>query len=337
MTNSSSQPSSSAWASSLFVGIDVAKDKLDLARSDTGELLALANNKQDISKIVQLLKAAGPARIVIESTGGLERPLLDALLEENLPVALVHPGRVRLFAIGLGILAKTDPIDAGVLMRFAKLAEPRLADKRSANQAELDALITCRRQLISFRTDQGNCLLSTHSASAKKSITKVLKTLEKQIEEMDRQIRKLIDSDDDFKHLDGLLQSVPGVGPLASATLAAELRELGTIDRHRISALVGIAPYNRDSGTYRGKRCTRGGRTSVRCVLYMATLAAMRFNPVISHFAARLRLTGKMPKVIIVACMRKLLTLINAMIRDNIPWDQLAVVRQLAPTGGGAK
>lgn len=316
-----------ASPSPLFVGIDVAKDKLDLARSDTGELFTLPNDEKGIRQIVSIFTASRPSRMVVESTGGLERPLLEALLDAGLPVALVNPGRVRHLAIGIGILAKTDRIDASVLMEFARLAEPRLAQKRTENQAELDALITCRRQLTAARTEQANCRLTTRSSSAITSIDAVLKTLDEQIKMLDETIRKLIDSDDDFKHLDRLLRSVPGVGPVLSATLLGELRELGKTDRREISALVGVAPFNHDSGAFRGQRSIRGGRVSVRCVLYMATLAAIRFNPVLRTFAQRLEKNGKAAKVIIVACMRKLLALLNAMVRDNLLWSQLNVTK----------
>jgi transposase len=328
-TVDSAVDSAAQAVSPLFVGIDVAKDTLDLARSDTGELVHLANDRRDIARLVEQLKTPAPRCIVIESTGGLERDLLEALLDAGLPVALVNPGRVRHFAIGIGILAKTDPIDASVLMQFARLAEPRLAQKRSENQAELDALITCRRQLTAARTEQGNARLTTRSKNAKASIDAVLATLDRQIERLDQQIRKLIDSDDDFKHLDRLLRSVPGVGPVLSATFLAELSELGDADRREIGSLVGVAPFNRDSGNFRGKRAVRGGRAQVRCVLYMATLAAIRFNPVLRRFAERLRQAGKAAKVILVASMRKLLTLINAMVRDNLHWHQLRVVKAL--------
>ena len=281
---------------SLFLGIDVAKDKLDLARSDSGEVLRFDNDPGGIRGIVQMLRADRPACIVVESTGGLERPLLDALLDANLPVALVNPGRVRHFAIGIGILAKTDPIDASVLMTFARLAEPRLTQKRTQNQAELDELITCRRHLTAARTAQGNARLTTRSGSVQKSIDAILKALDKQIELLDKKIRRLIDSDDDFTHLDQLLRSVPGVGPVLSATLLAELHELGATDRRQIGALVGVAPFNRDSGTFKGKRSIRGGRTPVRCMLYGATLAAIRCNPVLRNFAERLCKAGKAAK-----------------------------------------
>jgi transposase len=326
MTHDSSLkvPSSSA---DLFVGIDVSKQTLDLARSDSGELLNLSNDASGIASILQLLKDRAPRRVVIESTGGLERPLLEALLEAQLPVALVHPGRVRYFAKALGVLAKNDRIDAAILMRFARLAEPRLTQKQTANQAELDQLLTCRRQLIVARTAQGNCRLTTTSRVALHSIDTVIKTLDKQIDSLDKKIASLIDSDDEFKHLDKLLQSVPGVGPTLSATLLGELNELGRTDRRQISALVGVAPFDCDSGKFTGKRSIRGGRAAVRSVLYMSALSAMRCNPVLQRFAQRLRAAGKNSKLVITACMRKLLTLLNAMVRDNMTWDQLLRVR----------
>jgi transposase len=293
-----------------------------------------ANDLPGIAQVVAALAtdaAAGrPLTVVVEATGGLERPLMDALLEAGLPVALVHPGRVRHFAKGLGVLAKTDRIDARVLLRFGQLAAPRLAERRSTNQAELQALVVCRRQLNVTRVQQANRLGATASTAAKRSVEAVIRTLDKQIEKLDKQIRALIDADDDFRHPDGLLQSVPGVGPTLSATLAAELRELGDTDRKEVGALAGVAPFNRDSGQFNGKRAIRGGRTAVRCVLYMAAQAAIRFNPVIRAFSDRLRAAGKANKVRIVACMRKLLTLLNAMVRDDLTWDQLDVVKKLA-------
>lgn len=312
-----------------FVGVDVAKDKLDLARSDSDRLQTFPNDPTGIEQILQILIAAGPALVVIEATGGLERALLDALLDAQLPAALVHPGRVRYFAKGLGILSKTDRIDARVLVRFGQLAAPRLAERRSENQAELQALVVCRRQLNVTRVQQSNRLGSTSSKTARRSVQAVLDTLDRQIARLDQQIRTLIEADDDFKHLDRLLQSVPGVGPTLSATLAAELRELGQADRRQVGALIGVAPFNHDSGTMTGKRSIRGGRTAVRCVLYMATVAAIRFNPVIKVFSDRLKAAGKISKVRIVACMRKLATLLNAMVRDDLTWDQLDVVRKL--------
>jgi transposase len=313
----------------LYVGIDVAKEKLDLARSDADAVQTFGNDAAGVVGLVNLLRQAKPAMIVVESTGGLERALLEALLEAELPAALVHPGRVRYFAIGLGILAKSDPIDARTLARFGQLAAPRLAQKTHKNQGELRDLLACRRQLTASRTQQLNRRGSTVSKSALRSLDAVIAVLDKQIASLDKQVRALIDADDDFKHLDRLLQSVPGVGPTLSATLASDLRELGTDDRQRICALVGVAPFNHDSGTTRGKRSIRGGRGDVRSVLYMATLAATRVNPLIKSMYQRLKSAGKLNKVAITACMRKLLSLLNAMVRDGLTWDQLNVVRRL--------
>jgi len=316
-------------SSGLFVGIDVALDKLDLGRSDSDKLPSFPNDADGIRQVVDTLRAAAPQLIVVEATGGLERPLLDALLDAGLPVSLVNPAHVRHFARGLGIRAKTDAIDARVLAQFARLASPRQAQKRSANQAELEALVTCRRQLTHVRTEQTNRRKRTSSKAALKAIDAVLKAVDTQIETLDAQIRKLIESDDDFNSIDQLLQSVPGVGGVLSATLLAELGELGSTDRRQISALVGVAPFNHDSGQLKGKRAIRGGRTAVRSVLYMATLAAIRFNPIIKIFAERLKKAGKLNKVVIVACMRKLIALLNAMLRDRLPWDQLNLVKNL--------
>lgn len=310
-----------------LVGIDVAKDTLDVARSDTDGVQTVAHDGPAIAKLVQALAAAKPGLIVLEATGGLEQPLLDALLDAGLPVSRVNPGQVRHLAKALGILAKTDAIDAQVLVAFARHAQPRLAEKRSKSRAELDALVTCRRQLTKSRTEQVNRRLTTTSKAAANAIDAVIKALDKQVHRLDGQIRKIIDSDGDLSGMDRLLQTVPGVGPVLSATLLAEVAELGTTDRRQAAALVGVAPFNHDSGPRRGKRSIRGGRSSVRCVLYMATVAAIRCNPVIRSFAARLKAAGKTPKLLITACMRKLLALLNAMLRDRLEWSQLKVVQ----------
>ena len=321
----------------IFIGIDVAKAKLDLARSDDPRILTVENNLDGIRQILETLGDLKPAVIVVEATGGLERPLLDALLDADLPAALVNPGRVRHLAMGLGILAKTDAIDARVLVEFARHAAPRLSEKRSKNKVDLDALITCRRQLLHVRTEQTNRRGATSSKPALKAIDAVLLTVDKQIRKLDGQIKDLIEGDDDLYRQDKMLRAVPGVGAVLSTTLLAELEELGQVDRRQISALVGVAPFNRDSGNTTGIRSIRGGRTTVRCTLYMATLAAMRFNPVIAAFARRLTGSGKKGKILIVACMRKLLCLLNAMLRDNVEWHELDVVRRAHALGGGAK
>ena len=313
--------------SPIFVGIDVAKDRLDLARSDQSDTLTVANDPAGIRSLVETFHSVALSTIVVEATGGIERPLVDALLDAGLPVAVVNPGRVRHFAKAMGILAKTDAIDARVLMDFAGKAAPQLTAKRSKNQSELDALVTCRRQLLHVRTEQSNRIHTTTSTQAKKAIQAVLKTIDKQITSLDDQIAKLIASDDDMNHQHQLLKSVPGVGAVTSSILLAELRELGTTNRRQISALVGVAPFNRDSGRFRGKRSIHGGRASVRSALYMATITAIRCNPIIKTFAQRLQKAGKLPKVIIVACMRKLVSILNVMLKENIKWDQLNLVK----------
>ena len=322
--------SSSSAADGLYVGIDVAKQKLDLARSDSKDVEQFDNSKAGIARIVKMMIDAKPIVIVIESTGGLERPLLEALLEAGLPAALVHPGRVRNLARALGILAKTDRIDAHVLVLFGQKAGPRITERASKNRSELSDLVTCRRQLGVTMVQQSNRLHSTFSTSARKSIGVVITALEKQIEKLDRQIHGLIDADDDFRDLHRLLREVPGVGPTLAATLIADVPELGKTQRQQVSAVVGVAPVPDDSGTIHGQRSISGGRANVRGVLYMATLAAMRFNPVIKIFAQRLKAKGKRNKVVIVACMRKLLTLLNAMARYRLSWQELSVVKNLA-------
>lgn len=317
-------------AAPVLIGIDVAKDKFDLARSDTDSIITFDNSAEGIADLLKLLGPLKPTLIVIEATGGYERPALDAMLEADLPVALAQPAHVRHLAKGLGILAKTDAIDARVLVLYARHAAPRLAEKRSKNRAELEAIVTCRRQLIKVRTEQTNRLGVTRAASAQRAINAVLTTLREQITQLDEQIRSLIQSDDDMNGLDKLMQTVPGVGPVMAATLLAEMIELGAVHRTQVSALAGVAPFNRDSGRFKGKRAIRGGRPAVRCALYMAAVTAIRCNPVIMPFAERLEKAGKAKKVIIVAVMRKLLVFLNAMIRDRIPWSQLKVVQQLA-------
>jgi transposase len=315
----------------VYAGVDVSKAKLDLARSDSPGVSTFANDPGGIAALIASLRGASVAAIVAEATGGLERPLLDALLDAALPVALVNPAHVRHFAQGLRRLAKTDALDAAVLMEYARLASPRLAEKRSGSRTELEALVTWRRQLLHTRTETTNRRGATTSKAVLKSLDLLLKTLDQQIDSLDKQIRKLIDCDgDDLGPLEKLLRTVPGVGPVLAATLLAELLELGSLGRRPICSLVGVAPFNRDSGTSRGKRRIRGGRTAVRSVLYMASVACLRCNPVIAAFAERLGRAGKVGKVVVTACMRKLLTLLNAMVRHRLTWDQLDVVKNLA-------
>lgn len=235
---------------SYFVGIDVAKAKLDLARTDRTDILTVANDAAGIAILITSFGSTPPDCIVVESTGGLERLLIDAMVDSGLPVALINPGRIRHFAKAMGVLAKNDPIDARVLARFAAVAAPRLSEKRTENQAEIDALVTCRRQLVQTRTAQMNRRGSTTNTTAIRAIDRVIKTLKLEIAALDLQIHKLIESDHDLGSKSKRLQSVPGVGAVLSSTLLGELRELGSTNHRRISALVGLAPFDNDSGPH---------------------------------------------------------------------------------------
>jgi transposase len=313
----------------VFAGIDVAKDALDLATSQGQNVERFDNTSQGIALLRGRLAILKPACIVVEATGGLETPLIQALLEAALPVARVNPGNVRHFALGLGILAKTDPIDARVLCRFAELASPRLSKKRACHLIELDALVGCRRQLVKTRTEQTNRKLAAVSRPAKNALNAVLLTLDKQIQKLEKEIARIIDSDDDLKGLSQQLKSVPGVGEILASTLIAEVPELGKIPHRQLAALIGVAPINHDSGSSKGRRSIRGGRPTVRAALYMAAVCATRFNPLIKDFFAKLKAKAKPGKAIIVACMHKLLTLLNVMAERNLVWQELEVVKSL--------
>jgi len=311
----------SAESASVFVGIDVAKKSWDVHLLPSEARMKLAADEAGVLELGTALASLGSCLIVMEASGGYERELAAELVAAGHRVAVVNPRQVRDFARGLGQMAKTDPIDARVLAQFARLVNPRPLEKRPAQQAELDALVARRRQLIELRTMEKNRLGQASSKAAQKSIVRILDAIRKQLKDVDRLILKLIASHDDWRHTADIVQSVPGVGPVTSATLVAELPELGKLDRQAIAALAGLAPFNHDSGVLRGKRTIRGGRASVRTALYMAALSGMRCNPVLKRFAARLRSLGKPAKVVITACMRKLLTLLNALVRNQTPWN----------------
>jgi transposase len=304
-----------------FVGIDIAKRTLDLHCRPENRTLSTTNDPQGFQEILAFLPEPRTCLVVIEATGGYQRPLVDALLEAGHYVAVVNPRQVRDFARGLGILAKTDAIDAAVLSRYAESARPRTLSATPENQAQIVELVTRRRQLIDLRTAENNRLETLRSKSVRQSVEQVLEVLGKQIETIEKQIAALLESDDDWNDKAQLLQSVPGVGPTTVASLLADLPELGQLNRQEIAALAGLAPFNRDSGRFRGKRSIWGGRKNVRSVLYMATLSAMRCNHVIKTFAERLKADGKTFKVVITACMRKLLVILNTMVQNNTHWN----------------
>lgn len=303
-----------------FVGIDVAKANLDVEVQPQAQRFRSSNDAAGIQRLIDQLRPLGACLVVVEASGGLEQRLVADLVGAGFAVALVNPRQVRDFARGIGCLAKTDRLDAGVLARFAQQVLPRPVALASEKQRELDQLVTRRRQLLELQTAESNRQATATAKLARRSIDKVLALLAKQVRQLDAAIAQLIQSDEEWRHKDQLLQSVPGVGPVTSAALLAELPELGRLNRQEISALVGLAPYSHDSGTFRGQRSIWGGRASVRRVLYMAALTARRCNHAIQRFADRLSKAGKRFKVILTACMRKLLITLNAMIKTNARW-----------------
>jgi transposase len=308
-------------SASSFVGVDVSKDTLDAGVLPSEEHLHVSYDCDGIARLVERFALVRPALIVLEATGGLERRLAAELIDAGFQVAVVNPRQVRDFAKALGLLAKTDRIDALMLARFAQQVQPRRSEKIPEKQAELTALIVRRRQLVEMQVGESNRRHSANTTKACRSIDKVVEVLRKQIDTIDAEIAKLIQSEDDWRNQAQRLQSVPGIGPTTSATLVAELPELGRLNRREISALAGLAPFNRDSGKSSRKRAIYGGRASVRRVLYMAALSATRFNPLIRAFAERLQAAGKPFKVILTACMRKLLVILNTLTKNQQSWQ----------------
>lgn len=309
----------------VCVGIDVAKATLDLHLLPPGQAHRLPNSTVGREQVRNLLPAPAHCLIVLEATGGYEREVVAELTDAGYRVAVINPKRARDFAKALGLAAKTDRIDARVLALFAEKVQPAPLEKTPAKQAEIQQLVARRRQLIDLRTQESNRWEITRAKAARKSIQAVLNTLEAQVREIERAIEALVESDDDWRNKAQLIASVPGLGPVTATTVVADVPELGKLNRQQISALVGLAPYNNDSGPRKGSRSISGGRKAVRCVLYMAAMAARRFNPVIKAFADRLAQHGKPHKVIITACMRKLLVILNAILKSGRPWNpQLA-------------
>lgn len=304
-----------------FVGIDVSKSKFDVVILPEGVHLTEGYDAQGIADLIEQLGKRGTCVIVLESTGGYERRLAAALLDAGHQVAIVNPRRVRDFARGIGVLAKNDRVDAKVLALYAQRAELRFWEKSPEKQHELASLVLRRRQLLGLQTAESNRLELTTSKLAAKSIRQVLILLRKEIAKLDAEIARLIASDEDWRNKAQLLQSVPGVGPATSASLVAELPELGRLNRQQIASLVGLAPFAKDSGQFHGHRAIWGGRGSIRKMLYMAALTASRCNPVIRAFADRLKQAGKRTKVVLTACMRKLLVILNTMVKTNSSWN----------------
>lgn len=306
----------------IFIGIDVSKDKLDTAVRPTNEFMSFSNNEDGISCLVDFVESFSPSLVVIEATGGLETAAVGMLAAKGLPVVVINPRQVRDFAKATGKLAKTDVIDAHLIARFGEAVRPELRPLKDQEAQKLAALITRRRQIIEMITAEKN-RLTTAPQWTRKDIQTNIAWLQKCLKKVDNDLQNLLKKSPVWREKDKILQSAPGVGPVLSMTLLSSLPELGTLNRKEIAALVGVAPLNRDSGLFRGKRMVWGGRASIRSVLYMSATCAMRFNPAIKKFYDRLRLAGKIHKVAIIACMRKLLVILNSMIKNRTCWSNV--------------
>lgn len=304
----------------LSVGIDVAKHTLEWNVAGEEKIQHVRNEPRPIAGLVRQLAALEPVRIVVESTGGYERTLVTKLAEAGLPVVLVNPRRVRSFGLALGILAKTDAIDARLLALFAEKAEPEIRPILQGRARLLADLVARRRQLVAMVVAEKN-RRDTAAAAVRRSIDALLRVLAAQVRELDRRIDQALREDVESAELAVLLQTVPGVGPGVARTLLVDLPELGHLGRREIASLVGVAPFARDSGKLRGVRYIRGGRASVRTVLYLAAMTAARFNPTLRALYQRLRQAGKPPKLAFVAVARKLLVILNAIAREKTAWQ----------------
>lgn len=299
----------------LFVGIDVSKDTLEVATT-RGEKGSFPNSDHGHSQLEAFLRPLHPVLVVLEATGGYELAVVEHLALSAIPLAVVNPRQVRDFAKALGKLAKTDRIDAATLAQFALAVRPEPRPLKDAQAQRLEALITRRKQLVEMLTAEKNCL-ALAKQWVREDIQASIRWLDQSLEKINQEIADLIRSSPLWRERDALLRSTKGIGPVTSSSLLCDLPELGRLSRQKIAALVGVVPFNRDSGKVRGKREIWGGRSYVRSILYMATLSAIQCNPVVRSFYQRLIARGKRPKVAIVACMRKLLVILNAMVRTN--------------------
>jgi transposase len=306
------------------VGIDVSKDRLDVAVRPNGERASYSNDEEGRTKLRRRLLKLKPDRIVLEPTGRYESLLVQALTAAKLPVVLVNPRQIRQFAQATGRLAKTDAIDADVLAHYAEAIQPEIREVPDDAHRQLEALVSRRRQLVEMRSGEVK-RRKLAPPVVHPSIDAIIEALSNQIDDIDKDMNTAIRSWPEWNDADDRNQSVPGVGRVLSATMTALVPELGKLNRKQIAALVGVAPLNNDSGNSKGKRSTWGGRAAVRAVLYMGALSAIRFNKTIRAFHQRLIDNGKPAKVALVACMRKLLTILNAMARDSKPWTSPAL------------
>ncbi len=308
---------------SLSVGVDVSKQRLDVGFFPERPGQSFENAPQGIADLVAWIRPLGPQYVIVEATGKYEQALVAELAAAGLPVVVINPRQARDFAKAKGILAKTDKIDAAVLANFGLAMQPEIRPIPSEKTRELQELLSRRRQLVNLQTSELNRLQTVHSAKIYHGIKEMLRRIKKDLQELDAELDRRIQDCPVWRQNEALLKSVSGVGDQTARTLLAELPQLGACSRQKIASLVGVAPFNRDSGQFRGQRTVFGGRRAVRKCLYMATLVATRHNPVIRDHYERLQNAGKRKKVALVACMRKLLTILNAMIRNQTAWKNI--------------
>ncbi len=304
----------------IYVGIDVAKAQVEVAVRPSGETWTALVEEPELTRLVSRIQALAPTLVVLEATGGYEVPVVSALAAAAVPVVVVNPRQVRAFAKALGILAKTDGLDAGVLALFGERVQPPVRPLPDPALEGLTALVARRRQLVEMLVAERHRRSQLRNAVVRRDINQHIRWLDRRLTQTTRDIGRLLETTPAWRVEEDLLRSVPGIGPHTAAVLIAELPELGQLTRREIAALVGVAPFNRDSGTLSGTRHIWGGRATVRGALYMATLVATRYNPAIRVFYQRLVAAGKKRKVALTAAMRKLLTILNAMVKHQQPW-----------------
>ena len=303
-----------------FVGIDVSKDSLEVALRPSNTVQSFTNDDEGIAQLIESLRPQQPALIVLEATGKYERPVARALAVEGLLFNIINPRQGRAFARATGVLAKTDRIDARLLARFAEVLQPEARSLKDEQTEALSDLVIRRRQIVEMITAEKN-RLALATKRVRRDIQVHIRWMEKRLEDINDDIDELIRQSPLWREKDKLLQSVTGVGPVLASTILASLPELGTLNRKQIAALVGVAPFNRESGRYKGKQKIQGGRASVRNVLYMGTVAGIRSNPVLRSFYERLVAKGKPKKLALTACMRKLLVILNTMLKNGTCWQ----------------
>ena len=304
----------------IYVGVDVSKDRLDVHILPQGEAFAVARDGKGLAELVERVQALGPERIAVEATGGFETVVAAALAGASLPVVVVNPAQVRHFAQALGRRAKTDPIDAQMIARFVEATKPEVRELPDEATRLLADLVARRRQIIEMIVAERNREKRVAVKRIKKSIVRLIAALEKEFAEIDAEIDAGVRGSPAWREKEDLLASVPGVGPITARTLIAELPELGTLDGKRIASLAGLAPFTRQSGQWKGKAMIGGGRATVRSALFLAALTAARHNPALKAFRERKAAQGKPKMVALIAVARKLLTILNAILRDKRPW-----------------